>query len=73
MIISIIGLACLANLAVDVGQHFNLPEKPFRCDMCMGFWISVLPLTLLYGFKGFCSAGIVAVLANIIFKLNEKI
>ena len=73
MIISIIGLACLANLIVDMAIHFDLPEKPFQCDMCMGFWISVGPLTILHGFKGFCAAGIVAILANIIFKINEKI
>jgi len=73
MIISIIGLACLANLLVDIASHFNLPEKPFQCDMCMGFWISVLPLSYLYGWEGFCASGIVAILSNIIFKLNEKI
>jgi len=73
LIISIIGLACIANLIVDVAQHFDLPEKPFQCDMCVGFWFSVGPLTYQYGFTGFCAAGIVAILANIIFKLNEKI
>lgn len=73
MIISIIGLACIANLIVDMATHFDLPEKPFQCDQCMGFWISVGPLTYQYGFTGFCAAGIVAILANTIFKLNEKI
>mgnify|MGYP005989162457 CR=1 FL=1 len=73
MIISIIGLACLANLIVDLSIHFNLPEKPFQCDQCMGFWISVGPLTILHGWEGFCAAGIVAILSNLIFKINEKI
>ena len=73
MIISIIGLACLTQLIVDIAIHFDLPEKPFQCDQCMGFWISVLPLSYLYGFEGFAASGIVAVLANIIFKINEKI
>ena len=71
--ITIIGLACLAYLITDMAVHFELPEKPFQCDMCVGFWISVGPLIYMYGFEGFCAAGLVAVLANIIFKINERL
>ena len=73
MIIEIIGIACIAHLAADIAAHFYLPEKPFKCDLCMGFWLGVGPFTFLYGFEGFCAAGITAVLANLIFKINERL
>jgi len=70
-IIEIIGFAALGHLVTDFITHFDLPElpdKPFRCDMCMTFWISIVPMMVLHGFQGILWASISAVVANYIYK-----
>jgi hypothetical protein len=67
----IIGFACLAHLVVDFITSLDLPElpdKPFRCDMCMAYWISIIPMMVAYGFEGILYSAISAVLANYIYK-----
>lgn len=73
ILLYILGFACLAHVVADFGIHLNLPQKPFQCDMCMGFWLSFIPLTIMYGFLGLVSSGIVAVLADVIYRLKEKL
>ena len=73
MIINIIALGCLGHLAVDFIQNMDtynvLPEKPFKCDMCMGYWISVLPLVFEYGVWGWALAAVSGVISNLLTKL----
>ena len=71
IIIQIIGFACLAHIVTDFITHFNLPQlpdKPFRCDMCIAWWISIVPLMMQFGFMGILYAAITAVTANLIYK-----
>ena len=70
-IVQIIGFACLAHLAVDLISHFDLPElpdKPFRCDMCFAYWISVIPFIIQFGLVGILYGAISGVIANLIYK-----
>ena len=67
----VIGFACLANLITDFISHFDwptLPDKPWRCDMCMGYWISVIPFVVQFGLSGFLLAAITGITANLIYK-----
>ena len=73
MIIEILGAACLGTLAADIFTHFNLPSKPFQCDACMAFWISIVPNILLHGYEGLMMSGISAILANLIFKIGDRL
>ena len=71
LLIQIVGFACLGHLVTDFISHFDLkelPDKPFRCDMCMAYWISIIPLMVQFGPKGILYAAISSVIANIIFK-----
>ena len=71
IIIQIIGFSCLSYLAVDFISSFDLPElpdKPFRCEMCFAFWISILPLMIQFGPVGLLYAAISGVVANMAYK-----
>tara|TARA_R110000868_G_C10382045_1_gene719466 strand:+ start:143 stop:370 length:228 start_codon:yes stop_codon:yes gene_type:complete len=70
-IIEILGFACLGHLLTDFIVSLDLqelPEKPFKCDMCVTFWLSIAPLMFLHGFTGILYASISAVVANYIYK-----
>lgn len=66
-------MACLAHLAADFSIHFRLPAKPFQCDMCLGWWLSLFPFIVLHGWTGIPMAAITAVLADVIYRLKEKL
>ena len=71
LLLQIVGFACLGHIITDFIAHFNLPElpdKPFRCDMCMGYWISIIPMCVQFGLMGILYSAMISVLANIIFK-----
>jgi len=71
LLLQIVGFACLGHLVTDFITNFDLPElpnKPFRCDMCMTYWISIIPLMVQFGLKGVLYAAISSIVANIIFK-----
>jgi hypothetical protein len=77
MIFSIIGFASLAHLLVDLIETIDTnnwaPRKPFKCDLCMGFWLSVWPLVDMYGFKGILAAAITGVTSDVLYRLKERI
>lgn len=75
ILLQILGYACLAHLVVDFISHLDLklPNKPFKCDMCMGYWISMVPLILSHGLYGFALAAIVGVVADLIFRIKNRI
>ena len=71
ILIQIIGFACLGHLVTDFISSFDLkelPDKPFRCDMCMTYYIAIIPLMAQFGFKGILFAAISSIIANFIFK-----
>ena len=74
MIFSIIGFACLAHLAADFFEQFNtLWRKPFKCNMCMGFWLSLPTFILLYGGWAPLVAAITGVTSEVIYRLINRL
>lgn len=76
MILELIGYAALGTLAADFFATLDLPEipnKPFKCDMCMGFWISIIPLTICYGLIGVLYAATSGVLADVLFRIKQRL
>lgn len=70
LLLQIIGFACVGHLVTDFISSFDLPElpdKPFRCDLCNTYWISIIPLMVQFGFKGILYAAISSVISNFIF------
>lgn len=76
IVIEILGLACFGHMVVDFLQSFDwdpINRKPFSCDMCMTFYISVGYLLAEYGLIGVPMAAISAILADLIFRLKERL
>lgn len=73
-IILILGIACLVILAInhDVYQVLSPKFKPFTCALCMGFWVSVLPLIFIYGWYGIPYAALAAVITEFIDREINK-
>ena len=53
---------------VTLDKEDDLPAKPFKCDMCLTYWMSVVPLCIQFGPVGILYAAIAGVTANIIYK-----
>jgi hypothetical protein len=72
IILQIIGFACLGYLASDLmvtlDKEDHLPNKPFKCDMCLSYWISIIPFMVQFGLIGIIYAAMSAVTANILYK-----
>ena len=71
LIVLIIGFAALAHLIVVFIVTFDkdwIPTKPFKCDKCFAFWISIGPMLIQYGPTGILYSACIAILAQIIFK-----
>ena len=77
MVISmILGFACMTNLIVDFINEIDykpIQRKPFTCDMCMGFWLSFMPLMFMYGLRGILLASIVGISADLIYRIRERL
>ena len=76
ILLNIIGWACLAHMAVDFLQSFGfnfLDRKPLNCDMCMGFWLPSFYFISEYGSLGLAAAGASGVLADLIFRIKNRL
>ena len=74
LLLQIIGFACIGHLVTDFISSFDLPElpdKPFRCDLCMTYYIAIIPLCAQFGPKAILYAAISSVIANTIFKYTR--
>jgi len=70
LIINIIGAACFGHLAADFLTRFEwLPSKPFKCNMCLTFWLSIIPFMFLYDVWGILVASIAAITSELIYKI----
>ena len=72
-IIQIIGFACIGNLIVDFIANFKplirlSKIKPFNCEKCFTFWISVSFFCIQFGPVGILYAAIAGVVSNLIYK-----
>jgi hypothetical protein len=76
LIFRLIGFACMAFLVVDlidtVDTNNKVHQKPFKCTLCMGFWLSVIPLTTIYGLDGILAAAVVGVSAETLDRQMNK-
>lgn len=69
LLIHLIGFASLGHLMADFFQQFEqLWEKPFKCNLCLTYWTSLIPLIFIYGWNGILLAAISAIISEIIFK-----
>ena len=74
MILNIIGFAALAHLGTDFLSQFEwLPNKPFKCNMCSGFWYSIGPFIALYGWQGILLSAITGVTSEIIYRIINRL
>jgi len=73
MIFNILGLAALAHLMVDIFQYLEINFKPFNCNLCMGFWLSLFPLVIQYGNDGFLAAAMTGVTSEVIYRLIQRL
>lgn len=76
VLLSILGFACMAVLFVDfietIDVNEKLPQKPLKCVLCAGFWLSVGANIYWYGSMGIVLAPISGILAEVIDRyLNE--
>jgi hypothetical protein len=73
MIFSIIGFAALAHLMVEFFQHLEINTKPWSCNLCFGFWLSLLPMVIMYGGDGFLAAAMTGVTSEVIYRLIQRL
>lgn len=69
-ILTILGAASLGHLGADFFEQFDrLPAKPFKCNMCLSFWLSIGPLVYIYGYQGMLYAALAAIVSELIYKI----
>lgn len=69
LVISILGAAALGHLGADFLQRFSwLPNKPFKCNMCLTFWLNVIPFIFLYSGYGIWYAACASIVSELYFK-----
>jgi len=72
MIINLIGFACLGHLIADLlSRSVRLPDKPFKCNMCMSFWLSIGPFFVMYGVEALMLSSIAAIISETIYKVLQ--
>jgi hypothetical protein len=74
LLIQILGFACLGNLAADLNEQFEkLPMKPFKCSMCMGYWLSFIPFIWQFDLMGILYAAMTGIAAEILYRLIQRL
>lgn len=69
IILMIIGFACLGHIAADFLNTFEkLPEKPFKCNMCLTYYLSFIPFIFIYSGYGILYAAIASIVSEIIYR-----
>ena len=63
----IIGMAAIGYLVVDFNLQFEeLPNKPYKCCLCLTWWISLFPAMWVYGWEGIFVAAIAGIVSETI-------
>lgn len=69
LLIQIIGFACFGHLGADFLQRYEwLWDKPFKCNMCLTAWSSLIPFIFIYGWIGILYASISAITSELIYR-----
>lgn len=70
--IMILGFASIANLLADfftsIDKENKVPMKPYKCEKCLAYWISIIPMMVSFGWAGILYAAITSMAAAFIFK-----
>lgn len=65
----IVGFACLGHMAADLLSGIEkLSDKPFKCNMCMTYWLSIIPMLIAFGPIAILYAAIAAITSELIYK-----
>jgi hypothetical protein len=74
MILQILGFAALAHLAAEfMYPYHQIPDKPFKCNLCLGFWISIIPYFFQWGISAVLLAAITGVASETIYKILNRL
>lgn len=74
MILLILGMASLGHLGADLLSTFDrLPNKPFKCNMCLTFWLTLLPAIIEYQWYGILIAAISGITSELIYRLINRL
>lgn len=74
ILLNIIGMAALGHMGADFFEQFDkLPSKPFKCNQCLTFWLSVGPFVYQYGFTGVAMAACASIVSELIYKLITRV
>lgn len=69
VVLQIIGFACLGHIMADFLNNFEkLPDRPFKCNMCLSFWISLVPFIFIYEGNGILYAATASIVSELIFR-----
>jgi hypothetical protein len=69
LIFNILGAAALGHLGADFLNRYEwLPQKPFKCNMCLSFWLSITPFIFLYSGYGIWYAALSGIISELYFK-----
>lgn len=70
LILSILGAAALGHLAADFFTQFNwMPDKPMKCNMCITFWLNLIPFIFLYGYEGILFVAVASIVSELYLKI----
>ena len=73
LILMIIGAACIGHIGADFLNHFKkIPDRPFKCNMCMTVWLNLIPFIFIYEGYGFFYVAIASILSELIYKQLTK-
>ena len=65
----ILGFASLGHLGADFLQQFEeLPNKPWKCNLCLTFYIAIFPAMYTYGMQGILIAAIASIVSETIYR-----
>lgn len=74
ILIEIIGMAMLGHMGAEVFSLFDrLPSKPLKCNMCLTFWLSLVPFVIEYGWTGLGAAGCASLTSELIYKTLTRL
>lgn len=74
LIIVILGCASLGHMGADVLSKFDwLWDQPFKCNMCLTFWMCIVPLMVEYGVEGILIAALSSIVSELIFKIINRL
>ena len=70
----IIGMACIGHILTDFLEQFDkLPNKPWKCNLCLTTWFTLMPAIVLYGWEGILVAACSGVVSEMLYRILNRI